>query len=250
MPRADAVKRLCVAIHDVAPATWSACEQLICMVEACGGFPLSLLVVPDYHGRGTVEASPEFCRAINGRLARGDEILLHGYRHLDDAQAPVTPWGYLRRRVYTAGEGEFGSMDGIEARRRLAAGSGMLARLGWPVDGFVAPAWLLGNGAWDALGGSTFSYTAVRRGIYSLPQRRFLPAPTLVYSTRSRWRRRLSRGWNERLYRRLAEANVVRVALHPADAAYPEVMAHWANLLGRLKTGRLSVTKRQLAALL
>jgi predicted deacetylase len=247
MPCGDTTPSLCIAIHDVAPATWTACGKLIRMLDDCGEFPLTLLLVPDYHGRGALDNDREFCHVIDQRLARGDEVVLHGYRHRDDGASVAGPLAYARRRIYTAGEGEFSALSLDEAQRRLAAGRAMFNRLGWPVTGFVAPAWLLSTGAWPALVSSGFRYTADRRGIYSLPERRFIPAPALVYSTRSAWRRSASRWWNGHLHRRLFSAPVVRLALHPADAAYPDVVKHWADLARSLGAGRRGVTKRMLA---
>ena len=82
---------LCIAIHDVAPATWPACARLIAVLDAIGAPPATLLVVPDWHRRGAIDADAAFRRAIDARIARGDEIALHGHVHLDEARAPRTP---------------------------------------------------------------------------------------------------------------------------------------------------------------
>jgi predicted deacetylase len=39
-------RRLCVSIHDVAPATWTECRTLLEAVAAVADIPLTLLVVP------------------------------------------------------------------------------------------------------------------------------------------------------------------------------------------------------------
>ena len=41
--------QLCIAVHDVAPATWRQCARLFDLVDALGAPPLTLLVVPDWH---------------------------------------------------------------------------------------------------------------------------------------------------------------------------------------------------------
>ena len=46
---------LCIAIHDVAPATWPRCEVLFDLLRTLGAPPTTLLVVPDYHRRGSIE---------------------------------------------------------------------------------------------------------------------------------------------------------------------------------------------------
>ncbi|HEY0229715.1 MAG TPA: DUF2334 domain-containing protein, partial [Dokdonella sp.] len=122
-------RTLCIAVHDVAPATWPQCAALLALLDEFGAPPVTLLVVPDYHHRGRADADIGFRRAIEGRLARGDEIALHGYFHLDDGPPPRTPGDWLRRRQLTAGEGEFAALSDEHAGRRIAAGLDMFERL-------------------------------------------------------------------------------------------------------------------------
>ena len=75
----------------------------------------------------------------------------------------------LRRRVYTRGEGEFWALSEREATRRIEAGIAWFREHGWPLAGFVAPAWLLGPGAWQALATQRFEYTATLRELVHLP---------------------------------------------------------------------------------
>src|SRR3569833_1107769 len=139
---------LCGSLHDVAPATWPACRRLLAMLDGIGPLPVSLLVVPEYHHRGCVDHGPAFVRALAARIARGDEVVLHGYHHLDERVPGSRPLDWLQRRVYTAGEGEFAALAAADAHHRLLRGWDMLTRrLHWPIAGFVAPAWLLGPGA-------------------------------------------------------------------------------------------------------
>lgn len=211
------------------------------MLDDVANIPLSLLVVPDYHRRGCIEHDPVFLRAMEKRLARGDEIILHGFYHLDER--PVGPWGYLRRRVYTAGEGEFGALDQAQASERLQAGLSLFQRLGWPVSGFVAPAWLLSNAAMCALQQSPLQYTSTLRGCYRLPDRQFLPSQSLVYSVRTPWRRWLSRRWNPHLFERMRQHPLLRFAIHPADNAHADVMDDWRRMLLQALASRQAMTK-------
>src|SRR5262249_34000451 len=168
-----AERTVCISVHDVAPATWPRCERLLGMLDACGASPVTLLVVPDYHRLGRIDGHPAFLRALERRLARGDEIALHGYHHLDDAAPPRGPLDWFARRALTQSEGEFAALAADEALARIARGVALMAALGWTVRGFVAPAWLLGRGARVALssrtGGSGFAYTTTRGGVYRLP---------------------------------------------------------------------------------
>lgn len=247
---------VCVSLHDVAPATWPACERLIRALHEVAPIPLTLLVVPHYHRRDSGDAG--YRVTLDRRLALGDELALHGYFHLDEGPRPRPGRDWLRRRWYTAGEGEFAALDENTAWLRLEAGLRWFARRDWPVAGFIAPAWLLSPGSWRALAALPFRYTTSLRHFYLLDdtalaatnkERLALPSQSLVYSVRGGWRRRVSRHWNETLYRRLAAQPLLRLSLHPADAAYSEVIRHWQALLARaLHDGREAMTKRDWAA--
>lgn len=236
-------RSLCISLHDVAPATWPACQRLLQMLDGLGVSPVTLLVVPDYHSSGTVAQAPEFRRAIEQRLKVGDEIALHGYFHWDDSQPPRQPVEWFKRRVLTAAEAEFAALDLRLARARLQAGLDMLQALGWPVHGFVAPAWQLGAAARAALTELPFVYTTTRTDIWRLPQWQAFRSPSLVYSVRSCARRRLSLHWNDFLARRLSDSSLLRVSLHPVDAAYSHVLAHWGDLISQAAQQRQTITK-------
>src|SRR3569623_1658441 len=105
-----AEQALCVSLHDVAPATWPACRRLLAMLDGIGQLPVRLLVVHDNNNRGCVDNVAAFVRAIEARRARGDEVVLHGYHHLDERLTGSQPLDWLQRRVYTAGEGEFAAL--------------------------------------------------------------------------------------------------------------------------------------------
>ncbi len=148
---------LCVVIHDVAPATWPDCLRLLQAVREVADIPLTWLVVPRWHG--SAARSPAVEAALGSLLADGHELALHGYTHLDTA-APASAWrSRFLRGVYTEGEGEFAALGVDEARRRIALGLAWFDERDWPVSGFVAPAWLLGAGAWEALRSHPFVYT-------------------------------------------------------------------------------------------
>jgi predicted deacetylase len=214
------------------------------MLDQLGVGPVTLLVVPDFHRQGSLDRSRGFCRAIDARLEAGDEVALHGYYHLDDSRAPRALSDWFLRRVMTAAEGEFAAIASDAARERLSAGLTMLHAQGWPVHGFVAPAWQLGAAAQQVLTEFPFEYTTSRTEVCKLPQWRAYRSPSLVYSVRSRARRWLSRYWNDYLADRQAAERLLRISLHPADASYPEVMQHWLRLIAAAAQERQVVTKR------
>jgi predicted deacetylase len=235
---------LCVSIHDVAPATWADCLRLQAAVHAVAPVPLTWLVVPRFHG--SAEESAPMEAHLGAALAAGDELALHGYTHLD----PSPPAGGLRSRflrgVYTEREGEFAALSEEEARRRIELGLDWFARRGWAPMGFVAPAWLLGEGAWRALRAFAFQYTTTFSRFYLLQNglpARSLFSPSLVYTARNRGGRLLSPPALDVGSALLARAPLVRLSLHPRDARYPGLLRHAQRLLERLLADHAAVTK-------
>ncbi|HEV8690760.1 MAG TPA: polysaccharide deacetylase family protein [Ideonella sp.] len=212
-----------VVIHDVAPATQAACERLIERLHGVAPAPVTLLVVPLYHGQ---PSTAEFEAWLEARRRAGDELALHGFTHLDEGRPPRGWAERLLRRHYTSGEGEFAAFDEAEARARLLAGLHWFHLRGWAPRGFVAPAWLLSRGTWRALDDSPLDYTCTLTRLVRLPGlvRKHPPAAlrtwSQVFSARSGWRRGASLGWNRLLARAQCSAPLTRIELHPADAAH------------------------------
>jgi uncharacterized protein len=232
-----------VSLHDVAPDTLPECRLLLDILDGLR-VPVTLLVVPHYHHRTRVDADPGFATFLKERLARGDDVVLHGYYHLDDAPAARGPLGWLRRRIYTAGEGEFDSLDEATARARLSKGRELLTRIGAPPSGFIAPAWLLGPAAARAVRALGFAYTSARESLSRPADGMVVAAPSLVASTRAGWRRIASRIVIASRLALLARAPRVRVALHPADAHHPSIVASWRRSLAVLGRARAAVLER------
>lgn len=232
---------LCVSLHDVAPATWHHCQKVIDAVREVADIPITLLVVPAYHGQ--CSAQPQFEGAMSTQMAAGHELALHGYFHLDPGvPSGVTDW--MRRRIYTAGEGEFCALSEEEASERLTLGRRWFDANGWPVAGFVAPAWLLGSGAWRALRArNDLQYTSTLTQLIVLPEAQAIQAPCLTYSVRQAWRRPTSIAWNGFLSRVVRDTTVLRLGLHPFDAEFKSVRLSWQRLLARALTDRRAVTK-------
>ncbi|HEX8989826.1 MAG TPA: polysaccharide deacetylase family protein [Rhodocyclaceae bacterium] len=235
-------RALCVVLHDVAPATWPACARLLAGVDALGDVPVTLLVVPEYHRGVPIDADGEFVRAIGQRLERGDEVAMHGCFHWDDVPAR-NPAAWLRRRLWTAGEGEFGALDESAAQQRIQRGLAPFRRLGWPVRGFVPPAWLLSDGARAALSRSSFAYTSTLGRLYTLPDWRPQGSASLFWSVRSALRRRVFGRLNGYRLAGLGDAPLLRLGIHPVDVAYPEVLGFWLRAIERSLATRAAMTK-------
>jgi predicted deacetylase len=239
--------RLAVSLHDVAPQTWPACERLLAAVAAIADIPITLLVAPDYHGAGLRGFTAAYRSALDARLARGDELALHGWAHLDRHPLRLELLDTLRRTQLTAREGEFAALPAALAAELLERGVEWFASHGWPLHGFVAPAWLMSAGTWEALAKLPLQYTTTLGHLYLLPERAPIETSTYVYSARTRWRRRVSLMRNAVLLKTARNVATVRVALHPADAAHPQLMRHCQSVLRCLTGERLALTKAQLA---
>lgn len=234
---------LSVVVHDVAPATWPLCRRLIAAVHEVAPLPLTLLAVPRYHHQ---EHDAGFDRCLTERLAGGDELALHGYTHWDDGE-PRDWIDHFRRRVYTASEGEFSALSCAQATLRLAAGMRWFERHGWPLHGFVAPAWLMSAGTWSALRTLPLRYTCTLRQLVPLPHSRPLTSQSLVYSTRSAWRRAMSRAWNPAVAVAQRHRPLLRFELHPHDVEHPAVRRSWQRLLAHHLAQRRPMTLAQAA---
>ncbi|MEP7206636.1 MAG: polysaccharide deacetylase family protein [Casimicrobiaceae bacterium] len=239
---------LCIELHDVAPATWSLCQRILARIDARGLVPVSLLVVPDYHHRGYITRDGAFLRAINQRLARGDEIALHGLHHLDEGPVARSPKEWLQRRVRTLSEGEFAATDARVSAERIARGLAEFVAAGWRGRGFVPPAWLLGAGARAVLDGFGFTYVALRDGLVALPGWTMIETTTLSYAAFSPWRRALSRPALAWQLQRAPLLRPLRLAIHPVDARHPGVLAHWEHILDVALSTRVPMHAERIVA--
>lgn len=239
---------LCVSMHDVSPHTWPQCDRLLQAVRQVADIPVTLLVVPAYHRRPDADFQP-YRRALDQRLAAGDELALHGYTHLDEGPPSATWRSRFIRQAYTQSEGEFSALDEAEARRRIEIGLGWFQQHGWPVHGFVAPAFLMSEGAWQALAGSPFRYTTTMRRFHLLASRRDIPARTMVYAARNATGRWLSRLGNDFLVTAQRSVPLIRLGLHPRDADHPNLIRHLQTTLEAVLPDRHPMTKNVFADL-
>jgi len=232
-----------LVLHDVAPSTWADYQAFVEAVDRLGNIPMTWLVVPDFHRQAAVDAHPRFYRMLDDRVARGDELALHGCFHEDIEPGPRTPRDWFMRRIYTH-EGEFFQLSREAALSRLHPGIELFRRHDWPLHGFVAPAWLMSPGTRQALGELPLRYTSDAQHLYHLPD--FIPvkAPGLVWSARSPWRRGLSKLVSEQREQRWRQAPVIRLGLHPVDMRHRFSRDYWWQTLERLLAdGRHPMTK-------
>ncbi len=220
---------LVVSVHDVSPLTEAACDQMLAELVGVGVSRASLLVIPDHHGRAPVVRAPGFQRWLSRKVSEGHEPVLHGYRHLRTRRVGENARTRWITRVYTAGEGEFYDVTEGEAAALLSQGRRDLSFLSRTPAGFIAPAWLLGPEARRAVTAGGFRYTTTVNGVDRLPDEARTPSRSLVWSTRSLWRRAASRLWNAGLHERLRREPLLRIGLHPPDVCHAAV---WDQALG------------------
>lgn len=240
---------LLLVLHDVAPHTWADYQPFVEAVDALGEVPMTWLVVPDFHRHNDLEAHPGFRRVLTNRVARGDELALHGYFHCDDESPPITPRDWFMRRIYTH-EGEFYALSQDVALARLRAGIELFRRYNWPLEGFVAPAWLMSQGTRQALRQLPLSYTSDPQHLFHLPDFTPVDTPGLVWSARSAWRRGLSKLVSDQREQRWRQAPVIRLGVHPVDMQHRFARDYWLQTLKRLlDEGRVPMTKARWLAL-
>lgn len=243
------LRALCVSMHDVAGATWDDCRTLLAAVrEVAPQLPLTWLVVPHFHGRvAPARATVAMEAALAQFSSEGHELALHGYTHVDTAAPARGLRSCFARRVYTRGEGEFAAIGEPEALQRLDLGLAWFAARGWPVSGFVPPAWLTSAGARKALRQRPFAYTSSLTRFYLLHSRRSLWSPSLMYTARQAAGRWLSPPAADAMAMALRRNPLLRLGLHPADARHPRLLRHVQQLLDRLLCQRTAMTKRDFA---
>lgn len=220
-------RALIVSLHDVSPHTWEPCRKILGELRRIGCPRVSLLVIPNHHQGGHFLEHPAFCDWLKGEVAAGNEAVLHGYHHRRASQSGETLRKRWITRTYTAGEGEFFDLPYDVARTLTSRGRSDFEQIGLHPAGFIAPAWLLSEDAERAIRDLGFSYTTRIGEVLDLQRQQVHPSQSLCWSVRAAWRRGLSLIWNARLFRHMANASLLRLAIHPVDIAHPRI---WAQI--------------------
>jgi predicted deacetylase len=219
----SAQKSLIVSLHDAHPGSHAQIAEQVAFLSDRGVTRSSILVVPEFHHRGSLTRDGSFCDAVSGWQAQGHEVVLHGYFHDRIESPPENLSTLFWTRLYTNREAEFLDLSPADARQRLERGRELFESLGWHAKGFVAPAWLMAAGLTNLLAEMGFAYTTrVGEIIPLLPGvNRLISSQSLCYSTRSGWRRLASALWNKNLFGRLRGTDLIRLSLHPHDLEFP-----------------------------
>lgn len=220
-------KRLLLAsIHDVGPRFEHEVDMLADRLALLlGGLRFAMLVVPDHWDEAPLSKAVGYQRKLRAWSDAGVEIFLHGWRHRDDS---VHAHGVARFRArhMTAGEGEFLGLERKEALRRMRAGRAVVENaIGRPVAGFVAPAWLYGDGARAALLDEDFALAEDHMRVWRPSDGRILArGPVITWASRSRSRIASSLAFAKLARTTLGVLPTVRIAVHPGDASVPSLL--------------------------
>jgi predicted deacetylase len=184
-----------------------------------------MLVVPDHWGESRLAVGSDFARMLRGWADEGVEMFVHGWFHRD--LAAHTGLTKFKARHLTAGEGEFLGLTATEAARRMADGKALLEDIiGRPASGFVAPAWLYGPGALEALAPSGFALAEDHMRVWC-PQTGATLArgPVITWASRTPARTASSLAFAALARIALRPLKDVRIAVHPGDVTKTSIVA-------------------------
>ncbi|WP_157216776.1 DUF2334 domain-containing protein [Flavisphingomonas formosensis] len=225
MRHSDA-KRLLVSIHDVGPMFESEVDRLADRLAGhLGGLRLAMLVVPDHWHQAPLSRAPAFRAKLRGWADAGVEMFVHGWSHRDDSRHAGAVAGFKARHM-TAGEGEFLGLDAAEAARRMREGRALVEdAIGRPAAGFIAPAWLYGEGAHAALAETGFALAEDHMRVWRPSDGATLArGPVVTWASRSRGRILSSLFFAALARQGLKPLSTLRVAVHPGDTRIPALL--------------------------
>jgi uncharacterized protein len=235
---------LVVSIHDIAPETRGAVEEILAQLGRKGVRVSSLLVVPHYHHRKSISDDPDFLKWLRALEEDGHEIVIHGYFH----RRPRTPTESLGQRfitrIYTQDEGEFFDLPYDDALERIRKAHEIFTTAGLQPRGFIAPAWLLSPQGEKAARDAGMEYTTRLRTVLDLRSGQSFPARSLVYSVRNRWRRSVSLAWNRALFQTMTDHQLLRLSIHPPDYRFPDIWSQVGRFLDQVRERRTPTTYR------
>jgi len=218
---------LLLSIHDVSPRTEGAVDRLR---DHLGRHApedrMALLVVPNHWGEARITAGTAFAGRLRRWAESGAEIFLHGWFHRDSG-GHRTRAARFKARHMTAGEGEFLGLDRATAVGRMRAGKALIEDItGRDLAGFIAPAWLYGPGALEALADCGFALAEDHWKVWQPMTGRVLSRnPVLTWASRSPGRVASSLFAARLLPPFLRRMPVARIGVHPGDAGVPALMA-------------------------
>lgn len=239
-PSVPAGPSLLASIHDVGPRAEGAVDRLADLFLGHIGAPhYAMLVVPDHWGEAPILPGSAFATRLRQWSDSGVEMFLHGWLHRDDG-THAGAGARFKARHLTAGEGEFLGLDYATARDRMERGRALIEDvIGRPVAGFVAPAWLYGDGARAAARDCGFALAEDHFRIWSPEQddRVVARGPVITWASRSRGRIASSLAVAALARALLPRRRAMRLGVHPGDTTVPALMHSIDKTLGALSRG-------------
>jgi uncharacterized protein len=219
-------RSLLVSVHDVGPGFERELDRLTgLLTDTLGCSKFAMLVVPDHWGRHPIRSGTSFANRLRAWAGSGIEMFVHGWYHQDTVEHHGISG--LKARYMTASEGEFLGLSYSEAARRMEDGRALVEDIiGRKSAGFIAPAWLYGSGAMDALRDSTFAIAEDHMKVW-IPQTGKVVArgPVITWASRSTARTASSLAFAAVARQVLHPLRTVRVALHPGDVTKDSILS-------------------------
>lgn len=222
----QATGRLLVSIHDVGPRFAREVDQLGERLSSqLGGKQFAMLVVPDHWDESPLSADRGFCRRLRGWSDEGVEMFVHGWSHRDSSVHHGL--AAIKARHMTASEGEFLGLSTAEAARKMADGKALIEDIiGRPAAGFIAPAWLYGPGAREALASAGFALAEDHMRVWRPDTGEVLAkGPVVTWASRSKARTASSIAFAAIARTVLRPFPTVRLAVHPGDVTKESLLA-------------------------
>jgi hypothetical protein len=214
---------LLASLHDVSPRFESEVDRLTDLLRFHVGDRIALLVVPNHWGDAPIVPRSAFAARLRRWAEGGFEIFLHGHHHRDEARHSGAA-DRVRASFMTAGEGEFLGLDRPAAAARIREGRSLLEDItGQPIAGFIAPAWLYGQGAIEALSDCAIAIAEDHMRVWSPSTGRQLArGPVITWASRTR--PRLVSSLVAAAALRHAPLKILRVGVHPPDIRHPALV--------------------------
>lgn len=243
-------RRLLVSIHDVSPRSEAAVDALAERLSRhLGGPNFAMLVIPDHWREAPIAGNARFHARLREWADMGIEMFLHGWCHRDETPADTGLAGFKGKHM-TAGEGEFLNLPEADAVARMSEGKTLLEDiLGAPVAGFIAPAWLYGPGALNALDRLGFAMAEDHMKVWQPGSRRVIArGPVVTWASRSPGRIRSSLWFSALARAALPVMPTLRVAVHPGDVTVPALLSSIDATLARFARTHRPARYAELAA--
>ncbi|TIX51113.1 DUF2334 domain-containing protein [Alteraurantiacibacter aquimixticola] len=241
-------KLLLASIHDVGPRFEREVGALAeLFARQLGGPRFAMLVVPDHWGESPLRPGTPFAAGLRQWAEQGVEMFVHGWFHKD--LADHAGLASFKAKHMTAGEGEFLGLSREEAARRMDGGRKLIEDvIGGPVAGFIAPAWLYGEGARAALRTSGFTLAEDHMRVWRPATDETLArGPVVTWASRSSARTASSLAFAALARHALNPLRTVRVAAHPGDTSKASILASIERTLGHFASRRRAARYAELS---